>query len=579
MATVSHQPRVVILKFEDKNRYGRYGVACNILFGTNRKCVVDCEQHHQETSQLKRNQWALITLPESNELRNPKESLKGELVEIWGPVGDYAVELKAYQRHFGVLPCEYPSRENWMLDLPIFEPLNELSNTSSNDLTSLLSLRGLSEFDSFFKIHCIDKDNFKTLSFTSIFPSIEPEKLQALKKLSYDMRKHDALNDRVDIRHLKKYTFSIDNEDTKDVDDALSVEFNEDGSVRLGIHIADVASHIPCHSKLFQWAQMRAASVYFDEMKPSSPKSSLSAACNDDEENIDLYGSSCPMLPHSLAHDHLSLNQDVERNAISLWLHFDSTGNQTRAPYHQRTLIMNGCKTSYASFESTTDDYLSKARDFIEGLSGSNEAEVQVAWSMVTYNSYFAQVMVNLDKQGQSSNSVDEDKNDDDEEVPPLPPSSPPLKRSTSSESTLFSGSVNDVVGILSVQQEGKGEEGSPIAASYRALTKGMICKGDLVDFKHFGLDKPVYAHCSSPIRRFVDLFNQHAVYGTLHDGEYIENTFMKDEETLQQTMEELNSTYVNIKHFHATVTLFINNEISLIAILQLLACIIVFVF
>jgi len=42
--------------------------------------------------------------------------LEGELVELYGQVGEYAGELQAYQMHFGVLPCRYPQESEWNLD-------------------------------------------------------------------------------------------------------------------------------------------------------------------------------------------------------------------------------------------------------------------------------------------------------------------------------------------------------------------------------------------------------------------------------------------------------------------------------
>jgi len=40
---------------------------------------------------------------------------EAELIELLGPVGEYASELEAYQLHFGVRPCRYPPQEEWAL--------------------------------------------------------------------------------------------------------------------------------------------------------------------------------------------------------------------------------------------------------------------------------------------------------------------------------------------------------------------------------------------------------------------------------------------------------------------------------
>ena len=91
--------------------------------------------------QTKRNQWARIrvAIPE-HETEGPRAILTGELVEIIGPgkspppaqaprahartsaaaetcsaVGEFESELKAYQLHFGLLPCRYPAPDSWGL--------------------------------------------------------------------------------------------------------------------------------------------------------------------------------------------------------------------------------------------------------------------------------------------------------------------------------------------------------------------------------------------------------------------------------------------------------------------------------
>lgn len=211
------------MKFEDRNRYGQNGVPTNILFGGGKKCIVVCKSPH------KRNFWAKIKINKA--FFEGDESQRGELVELWGPVGEYANELKAYQWHFGVLPCKYPSEAEWKLEA--------IDATCTQSLT--------------------------------------------------DDKEDGILQKRSDYRHLAEFTFSIDNEETKDVDDALSVEFMDD-KVRLGIHISDVASRIPIASPLFEWAKNRVSSAYHGGVE------------EDD-------GGSVPMLPPQLAHGELSLNQ------------------------------------------------------------------------------------------------------------------------------------------------------------------------------------------------------------------------------------------------------------------------------
>jgi len=102
-----------------------------------------------------------------------------------------------------------------------------------------------------------------------------------------------------DLRSLPCLT--IDGPLTRDFDDALSIE-NDGDYVRLGIHIADVASVITPDSILDKEASQRGSSLYL-------PLHQI------------------PMIPLNLSHDTLSLKQGCDRAAISLLARFDKQGH------------------------------------------------------------------------------------------------------------------------------------------------------------------------------------------------------------------------------------------------------------
>jgi len=56
--------------------------------------------------------------------------------------------------------------------------------------------------------------------------------------------------------------FTIDSENAKDMDDALSVQVNEDGTYDIGVHIADVSYFVKPNTALDRDARKRATSVY-----------------------------------------------------------------------------------------------------------------------------------------------------------------------------------------------------------------------------------------------------------------------------------------------------------------------------
>ncbi|MBN2273187.1 MAG: ribonuclease R [Bacteroidales bacterium] len=132
---------------------------------------------------------------------------------------------------------------------------------------------------------------------------------------------------RRDFRHVP--TFTIDPEDARDFDDALSIQHTADGNWEVGVHIADVTHYVKPGSLIDQEALQRATSVY-------------------------LVDRVVPMLPERLSNFLCSLRPDEEKLCFSTVLTMNDNA-EVLSQWFGRTIIKSKRRFTYSEAQQIID--------------------------------------------------------------------------------------------------------------------------------------------------------------------------------------------------------------------------------
>ncbi len=146
------------------------------------------------------------------------------------------------------------------------------------------------------------------------------------KAIKQEVSKKDIPN-RLDLRN--KIIFTVDGEDAKDLDDAVSVEKLKNGNYLLNVSIADVSYYVQEKSKLDKEAIIRGTSIYMLDRV-------------------------IPMLPKELSNGICSLNQKEDRFAITVLMEINSKGEVVSSDI-QKSIIKVTRRMSYKEVQTILD--------------------------------------------------------------------------------------------------------------------------------------------------------------------------------------------------------------------------------
>lgn len=319
---------------------------------------------------------------------------------------------------------------------------------------------------------------------------------------------------RVDIRALD--TVTIDGEDAKDLDDAITIEKKENGMYELGVHIADVSHYVTENSPLDKEAIHRGTSVY-------------------------LVDRVIPMLPHKLSNGICSLNAGEDRLALSCFMTIDTKG-QVIAHRLAETIVNVNERMSYTDVNDILTNHkeetIKRYEAFIPMFETMKELAIMLRKNRKKKGSIdfdFPECKIKLDEKGHPVDIIPYDRNIATKiieefmlaanqtvaeeyfwlEIPfvyrthdyPELEKIQDLARMTASFGHHIKVGQEEVhpreIQKLIEEIEGTEEEDFLSRLTLRSMKRAQY---STVNTGHFGLATQYYSHFTSPIRRYPDL-------------------------------------------------------------------------
>ena len=359
------------------------------------------------------------------------------------------------------------------------------------------------------------------------FPSDVKEETELLNEIISEKE----IKKRKDLRPIDSFT--IDPDDAKDFDDALSVEKEKD-NISIGIHIADVSHFFNVRTKINEEAEKRATSVY-------------------------LVDRTIPMLPEKLSNNLCSLKPNVDRLTFSVIIKFDSnlsivdywigrtvihskkrftydeaqeSINNKNGLFHEKLNILNEIaknirikrfKSGSFNFSSNEIKFrLDKEKKPIEVFRKKRkDTHKMVEEYMLLANKLVAEKIISIEKKENKPYPFVYRIHEDPEESK-IGELKNYIKQFGYTINTNEGSLANSLNGLMK-EIKGKPEERSVEKFAIRSMSKA---KYSTTKEKHFGLSFRHYTHFTSPIRRFPDVMVHRLLSDYMNESKPKEKTY-----------------------------------------------------
>lgn len=359
------------------------------------------------------------------------------------------------------------------------------------------------------------------------------EVMEQTDKLPFEVLEKEKQN-RKDLRN--QMIFTIDGDDTKDIDDAISINKLENGNYELGVHIADVSHYVTEDSPLDIEAYNRGTSVYLADRV-------------------------IPMLPHKLSNGICSLNPNEDRLSQSCVMEINQKGEVVKYDIFQ-SIINSKKQMTYKNVNKILEENIIPEgyEPYAETLRTMNELakilrkykedrgyiDFDIEESKIIVDTKGKAIDVKKRERGAGEKLIEDFMIAANETVAThiyymeLPfiyrihgePSEEKIdsfKRFVSILGHKIIGDSKDIKpkSMQNILAQLKTAEEYPILASIllRSMQKAVYDKNNI---GHYGLASKCYTHFTSPIRRYPDLIVHRLLRKYLYENQLDEETINK---------------------------------------------------